>query len=618
MKSFKSWILYLCLILNSTILWADDSQSFKTALLSFDQFERELQKIFSSNASYCQLDSPTSNKVCSFENMCKDFANNFDLPYLVNNPPDEVIVNEQYFHEQELLSACLKAKYQGDIKKAVENFSQEKKAKHLKEVSEINFKLKLSLATHLEFLKYPKIKKEMLKLSNDQNNNLTFGEKLILAQKNAKVNLSKETIALLVKLDEKISDESYLRESEAFEQQLFETPKSKSLFSNLDSFTDEWTAGSQEQLLKNQNIYNQKTKDVYQTFTDAKLKMIELLESKKDGNNDLKIDRMIERIKLTNFRIPVLADDFKQKCAYPNAWFSPSENTVTVCPGWFDRPKLNLFETIAHELSHAIDPCNYNAPFKVKSTSAIMVEEGPFEVNLETEELKSSEIKIGQTDNKGLKNSDQKADILSNHPFLGAISCLMGADSIGAEAPNLNRIKVEAAERLKQLMQENPDYEYDPTYPLLKSAANDFDKYSNSYGLCFLPIEGGNSQLEEAFADNLAFDVVALKLKSIPKEKRVSEIRKMIMSDMNTEDAVCESGPNITKIKEQRKKMGCFSQDQEEMNRLRLSHDVMLSTHFRMESHPKMKDRINKIYFSNPAILNELGCTNNGVKHCEN
>ena len=100
--------------------------------------------------------------------------------------------------------------------------------------------------------------------------------------------------------------------------------------------------------------------------------------------------------------------------------------------------------------------------------------------------------------------------------------------------------------------------------------------------------------------------------------RSIEKIRKMIIADMNTEDATCEAGPNLLKIKEQRKKMGCNAEEKYAQDRDKIAHENLLSIHFRAESHPLMKDRINKIYFSNPDILNELGCTNAGAKHCEN
>lgn len=608
-----------------------ETHSVLDALKEFNQLQAELNHLFEKPVITCQINEKDLNGArsdfdrCSLMNYCKKFIGQTDSPNLYQGT-DGTIVNDQFFREQNTWAQCLKITYKDDVAQKVEEFSRAQKAKHLKEVLILNQKLQANLKKNNEFSKMGMINIELINsnLSNELNADETSDEpvdlkqRINLAETKLKIKLSPSTIDLLVAIEQKTNDKKYIEESKSFEASLFPSLKPTNLFSNMANFTDVAVAGNTKKLIQNQKIYNQKSSEVYNYFFEAKKDLVEYLMSKRTLFNKNEIDRAVTRVKLIKFKTPSLGEDFVKACENPNAWYSSNNNTMTICPGWLDRPKMFLYETFAHELSHSIDPCNLSAPMKIKSSKADEVEEAPFEVTLKMEELNQSQVLFGETSNDSLKSSDQKIMNVKDHPFYKMLSCLQDPKSIGAIVPNVQQIQQQIDSELDFFNKSGRSNSTDTYYSYLKFAKDNLGQFNDQYGLCHFQSSAGVSQIEEAFADKMASELIAKKLAAMPKEVATREMEKIILGDLNTDDALCPKGPNIEKMKAHGVEVGCDVYFANKAKAEKMAIALEMSSHFNKDSHPLLINRFDRLIFAHPTLRKILNCSPNGVKYCEN
>lgn len=606
----------------SGILFAQDEVTLEKAVVDFSRLQKDINQVFESGRTYCSNDYPVykSSSNCTLSNYCEKFKKELDGPVLYAKDGEQIL-NESFVTENYILRSCYKGTFKDDIKIKVEEFEAERKSKYLKEVYDLNSKLKALLLKTNENNKYARLNQEIiemnLKASINGEEALPLAEAIAIAEKKLKVKLSPEALRLTLLIDQKTSDKTYLKESKIFERKLFPELVLPNPFYDFDNFTDLDVAGGEKKLIQNQAEYSKKAQEVADTFLEAKNTLIDYLTKKKTKSNQSMIDRAIERVKLVKFKTPSLSDDFKVACEFPNAWYNTESNTMTVCPQWFNQPKINLFETLAHELSHSIDPCNFSAPLKIKSSKADEVEAGAFDLSLNLEKINQSETLFGKLDNQDLREKDQKCASVKDYPFKSMLSCLQSDQSIGAKIPDLKLMKKKMEETLERFKAQGRNPESDIDYRYLKEALSNFDKYKEQYGLCHSKTFGGVSQIEEAFADKMASELVAMKLSKTPSKDAQKEIEKIVLYSLNNGQMICPAGEQKKKMRQMGVALGCKEYFENKKAGEKMAIGLSIVKKEQLESHPSMDQRINKIFFAHPKLREILGCGKDGAKYCE-
>jgi hypothetical protein len=274
---------------------------------------------------------------------------------------------------------------------------------------------------------------------------------------------------------------------------------------------------------------------------------------------------------------------------------------------------------MSHELSHAIDPCTFQAPLKISRSKADIINPGPFDINLNLEKLNQSFTMIGELGNQDLTERDQKGVTLKENPFDKIISCLQSKKSIGAVVPNKNDLKEKIDKALKKMRENVANYQSNDNYLYLKSASDNLDKYYDRYGLCNLELPGGVSQIGEAFADQIAAELVANRLENMSKQDALKDLDKLILAGLKDSPGLCPEATLVSNMKKLGVKNGCLEYTENQKLAEKVYRGITLASHADTDEHPAMDDRINKILLSQPKIREILNChKRGGAKYCEN
>lgn len=594
------------------------------SLKAFDDLQIEIRQTMNPNRGECanfMFETNNSNNQCELKNYCEKFKTELNSPFLVNQTGEQML-NEEFVSANYKLRSCLIGTYKEDIEIALSDFKQQKKIEHLKSVNVLNQKLKKVLAKNNEYNQFAKINREVLSLRLEDSikgEERSMEELLMGAQKKLRLKLSKEAFSLIIKIDAELENPNYGRELKKFERSFFKELVLPNKFYDFENFTDADVAGDENQLIENQKLYQQKANDVHNEFLNAKKAMVNYLSSLRSKNNSAMIDRAIERVSLVKFHTPVLSDELMKACEFPNAWYNPESQRVLFCPQWFNLPKINVFEIMSHELSHAIDPCTFQAPLKISRSKADIINPGPFDINLNLEKLNQSFTLIGELGNQDLTERDQKGVTLKENPFDKIISCLQSKKSIVAVVPNKNDLKEKIDKALKKMRESVANYQSNDNYLYLKSASDNLDKYYDRYGLCNLELPGGVSQIGEAFADQIAAELVANRLENMSKQDALKDLDKLILAGLKDSPGLCPESTLISNMKELGVKNGCLEYTENQKLAERVYRGITLASHADTDEHPAMDDRINKILLSQPKIREILNChKRGGAKYCEN
>lgn len=612
----------LCLFVYANPIFAEDA--FVDSIKAFDELQIEIRKTVTPAKGDCanfMLEGPGNFNQCELKNYCEKFKSELNSPFLVNQN-DEQMLNEEFVMANLKLRSCLRGTYKEDIEIALNDFKEQKKIEHLKMVYGLNQQLKKVLTKNNEHSQFAKINREVLSLRLEDSmkgEERSMQDLLVAAQKKLRIKLSKDAVSLVVKIDAEIENPNYGKELKKFERSFFKELILPNKFYDFDNFIDADVAGGEKQLIENQKLYQQKASEVHTEFLNAKQALINYLKQQKTKHNQAMIERAIERVSLVKFHTPVLSDELMKACEFPNAWYNPETQRVLFCPQWFNLPKINLYEILSHELSHAIDPCTFQAPLKISRSKADMINPGPFEVELNLEKLNQSSTLIGELSNQELNERDQKGVTLKDNPFDSMISCLQSKKSIGAIVPSKNELKDKIEKSMKKLKDSVTNYQANDDFLYLKSAYENLDKYYERYGLCNLQLPGGVSQIGEAFADQIAAELVADRLTKTEQSQAVKELDKLILAGMKDSKGICPESKLVKEMKQLGVNNGCREYAENQKLAEKVYRGISLASTADLDEHPAMDDRINKILLSHPKLREILNCPKRGgAKYCEN
>ncbi|MGZ3790678.1 MAG: hypothetical protein ACXVCQ_19295, partial [Bacteriovorax sp.] len=442
---------------------------------------------------------------------------------------------------------------------------------------------------------------------------------LAQAEKRTKITLNPEIKKTLVEIQYLKKNQLYTEEVDVIEKALVPEVKSKDPFYDWALLTNEKAAGGTKALEENRARLINKTQEAYATFQDTQKEIVGYLESQKNEGNIDKIERIIERVKTVRFSPPRLTKTVEEHCKFPNAFYSINDHSFTVCPQMLDYPKMALMETMAHEISHSFDSCNFSGKM-YKTRGPMLTEDAPFEVDIKMDPVSGNYQNTLNADPEGMnpKNRIQDKALYADHPFSKTLSCLQDSKSVGAQAVNLEEIKKKTKEKLAELTRIGQNTPNDPMARYLNFLNDHQKEYFDYFQGCDLSDNYGDtvarSQMQEAFADKMASEVIARKLKNASK----IEAEKSVLEIVLAYDDVCmNEGTGATKVREFAVKEGCphyfenMSEEKKILSALNIADP-------KFDSHPEEAIRIDRNLLAHPEIRKALKCTNDkGIKYCE-
>ena len=604
----------------------------KNAVKDYAHFQSEIAKTLSSSNNNCVLENTTNEKMCTSKNFCQLLNSNKDSAVLFQDANGGKIYNPHILIDSEIFRGCLKEAFSEDIADKKAAFIKNKKNINLQKLSLLNKQLKISVNKNKEASKVEAISQELINISilkqqNDQediNWNKKDASKLALlqdiaqAEKNLKIKLSKNTKDILVEMHQVINKTDYSKETADLEEALFPSIQNKNIFYNWSLLTDEASAGSAINLQSNRALFSKKSQDAYNLFTITQNKIVSYLESIKNDNNKNGIERAIDRVKTITFNPPSLTKTVNNVCQYPNAFYSPTNHSFTVCPQLLDNPEASLMETMAHEIAHSFDPCNLSSAM-TKKTGPLIVEDAPFDLDIKMNQtgINYSALDLGEP--ISMKHAYQYPMKFNDNPFSNTLACLKNPTSVGAITWDPNVLKETLKKSLNDLSENgqtdinNGKLRY---YTYLNDHLEEFIDYKMGCDLQSAQINSGLSQLQEVFADKIASEIMARDLKG--KSLKTAE-NDMLAIVASFPDACALTNSTDQDLINLAAKYHCPHFFENSSENEKILHGLKFLELEKSDPHPLDDTRINKILLAHPDIKKALGCKDQetGTKYCE-
>ena len=307
------------------------------------------------------------------------------------------------------------------------------------------------------------------------------------------------------------------------------------------------------------------------------------------------------------------------ECEEPlNAFYRSMSHSVTLCPEIYALPEIDVLSIISHELSHSIDPCNFQtALIKVDVGKSRQWAPPPNERGIIVETAASAEVMdlgytLGETET-GYSTypfefdfSPKAADSLemagaieiehgkthfSSYPFKDVFDCLSSkaGGEFGATAPPLS----ESIARVEK-------HRTSHGLPMTAEQKNLLKTALGSYPNCDPRGSNRETKVNEAFAEWSAAQAVGSYLKSNKitlntESERITPYSKIFSSFCAT-----------------------FKEKQGDRERRGELVAQFFNDLYQTEgAHPSAARRIMDIFLRNPDIRNSLGCKGKGLSQCE-
>lgn len=326
-------------------------------------------------------------------------------------------------------------------------------------------------------------------------------------------------------------------------------------------------------------LYKNELKRAEGLFSEAKSHIVKMLEGRRSSKNAKEINQMIAQVravKMKSIPVPIEWEELAvHGCEAPNAYYSPGENTVTLCPQILNYPDGGLYSVIAHELGHAIDSCNVaNHPQQGKEIYP------------------------------------------DNNPLKGVLSCLQSPQSLGVKIPSKSalekRVKDERDALIEEMKEmgdaENGEENFtDGTEAMFADRLSELNEFYDSQKHCASFI--GNGHMQEAFSDWVATQAVSERLKGMKEAVKAKDFAFTAQSIFLGTD--CENIRQVTmdRVKAAAGKACAALEDYESyMQEAKAEAEADGS----YSSHPEARDRVNKIMMADPKMREALGCKGDG------
>jgi len=617
----------------------------------FEQIDNTLSTDFNAPVTCSSFDGTPNSMGCSFESMCKKLSANAEAGYLYENSNGEKIPN---YNLQEIEMAVLTCEADKKHPDTASSRAENINALQKKE-SEITLKgLKLqsafedSIRAHHEEEAYFEISSAATSLAlkkAESDKNADGMASMVVSRDEIAKNLDEMEGAagktLSPETKKAYIDAQYQELNENFQYDKARQDLSKvdlpsrniDPFLDPELFVDETKAGGKAQLLKNQAALQNGVNRIYGIFQTVQQQILSYLDERKTPENAQEIESMKKRIQTIRLDTDAHSLLDMSTCPEPNAFYNPDDHQFHVCPQVMELPSETLKMIIAHELSHSMDPCSLSDDLLMvdgKDPDTLIQDDGQkagMKKVLEAQGYFEPEIKDPQPasehhyviDSLGMirpqlssRFVDPQSSVLSNaipfsgQPFYSTIACIGEKTSIGARATN----EVELASSLDKMIakakasgatkQNSPDLA-----DALDTRAHLHELVSKHGGCSFMGGKSGKSQLQEAFADKMATEIVARDLSNkTPAEKQegVFEAAGFFLAI---------SCPNVNakltnQFNQMKKQQDCFDAKNQSVDEIK---QIFQAQERDSNEHPWDIDRINRLLLAQPALRRDFGCS---------
>lgn len=346
-----------------------------------------------------------------------------------------------------------------------------------------------------------------------------------------------------------------------------------------EKFMNEAAAGGKTALESHQAVLRKAQQRAGKIFDETQQLILDYLKEKKNSSNSSQIDNMISRAQSVKLSFPRMTgskrDLFSAGCDSPNAWYSPSEHKIIMCPQFLNYPEAALLWTMAHELGHAFDPCHLAIDFS--NEGALFPD--------------------WMDDFSSSRKKSFAAVPADKNPFKSVISCLQSSQSTGVVIPSKAQLIAEADQELHQLKKEAKDLGIEDLASVIadnKERKKIIHAHYDEFKAC--PQLTGQGHISESFADWIGAEILAKKLSQIMDRFKAQEfvlssqavflatscgnIRQSLLDKFKPAEK-CSSSDDLARFK---------AIDKESLHHLSPSR------------------RINRILFAKPEIKRALGC----------
>ncbi|MDD4973586.1 MAG: hypothetical protein PHY93_04510 [Bacteriovorax sp.] len=626
----RIFLIFIYSVFISHRLLAQSEETLSDSVKSFQVLQKELDETMRLKTPDCLSGTGLDpiKSYCSVKDYCSMNEIHTDDPILYQNEKGEKVVNDGYYHLREDIRSCLKEKYADEIISKRDELTHKLGTLHLQKIIAANKKLNQLADKYNQGAKIQKISAEILNISleigisnsvsdwdKDRPSNIDLRSFLSLAEKRTKITLNPEIKKTLIEIQYLKKNPLYADEVDVVENTLIPEVKSQDPFFDWTLLTDEKAAGGKKALEQNRTRLIKKTQDAYNIFQETRQEILGYLESKKNEMNVEKIERIIERVKTIRFNPPRLTKTVENECKYPNAFYSPDDHSFTICPQMLDYPKIALMEVMAHEISHSYDSCTFSGKI-FKNTGPSTVEEAPFDIIIKMDPVLGN-YRNSLTLNLKPKNKNQDIALYADNPFSKTLSCLQDPKSVGAQSIKPEEIKRKTQEQLAELTRIGQNTPNNTKAKYLNFLNDHQKEYFDYFQGCDFSNNGdtvARSQMQEAFADKMASEIVARKLKTLSKVEAEKSVLEIALSLGN----ICENDKaGATKLREFAIKEKCpdfYENLTTEMKVLK----AMNIADPKFNSHPVSAIRIDRNLLAHPEIRKALKCPlDSGVKYCE-
>lgn len=625
------WILIL-LFMSGTVYSEEGERALADAVVDYQNIQADVEKMLRLKCPECEATAgPASKKYCSLKEFCERPELNHDRAVLYKTDKGETVLNEYYYSMRNEVRSCLREKYSDEINLKKDELMTKLKTEHLKKILAANKKLSMLATKYSQGNALSRVSSEILSMSVEAGLNEeefpwekqgTHRDDLAMliteAEKRLKIKLVPDIKKTLVEIQYLKSNPAYGKELEELERTLIPDVVPADPFYDWTKLTDEKAAGSAKALAENQKRLKDKSQAAYDLFVETREELLLYLDSKKTRKNSSMIERAKEKVRTIKFNPPRLTETLRKHCQSPNAFYSASDHTFTICPQMMNFPRFSLMETMAHEIAHSIDSCNLSSAL-VKKKGPSVVEDAPFDIELKTgtpvanfsgafygEEVKPANL---------VQNFMKYAD----HPFSETLSCLKDPRSVGSVSLNKNDIKKQIDSSLDELAKNHgADFNNNARYRYLTHLRQNADDYFNYAEGCGFDNNGSKnlfrSQMQESFSDKIAYEIVARKLNGKSKEAAEKAILEVTMGYGSSCPNDTPGEKALIKFAE---KEGCknFYNNTSYSQRMSTGLSIMDPA---FDSHSSTPVRIDRNLLAHPAVRKALDCpVDRGVKYCE-
>ncbi len=609
---------------------SDEDRTIEDVVKDYASLQKSIDQVLKIKMADCKPDPADPNTTrCSVKDICSMKGIYTDGPILYQNAQGEKILNESYYSDRKMITACFKEQYADDIKAERDDYNTKLGNQHLKVILTLNKKLNELTTKYNQAAKIQKISSEILTISleaglkgdasNWDKKNATRADLATViaqAEKRTKTTLNPDVKKYLLEIQFQKMNPAYEEELKRFEANLIPDYSNKNPFYDWSMLTDEKAAGGKKALDDNRAKLTQKAQDAYAIFQETQQDLLAYFDSKKNETNVDKIERIKERIKTIRFNPPRLTKELKDNCPNANAFYSAEDHSFTICPQMLEFPKMAIVETMAHEISHSYDSCSFSGKmYHTRMPPAVV--EAPFEVNLKMQPILGSYSNTFYEDPEEMKIKDRMQDkmLYKDHPFSQTLSCLQDPKSVHAQAMNVADIKQktkDALDELTRLGQNTPNNGKARQLNFL----NDHQDFLDYFQGCDYSAAGsvlGKTQLMEAFADKIASEIVGKKLKALSK----ADAEKALLEISLPYDVCSNQDEGAAKLHNFAVKEGCSNYFENKTIEEKIVAGLS-SVKSTFDPHPEGATRIERNILAQPDIRAALKCpADPGVKYCE-